>query len=46
MAFLISQAIGIAIGVSLKVLVPMPWLDDPIRSLWRKARDGVKSLFS
>lgn len=46
LAFLISQATGIAVGVALKTLVPMPWLDDPIRAVWRAAKNGVKSLFS
>jgi hypothetical protein len=26
--------LGVAIGLVLKVLVPMPWLDDPVRKGW------------
>ncbi len=30
-------------GVILKNLVPMPWLDDPVRNAWRWVRDKVSS---
>lgn len=33
--FLLTQLSGIAIGIVLKILVPMPFLDDPVRAGWR-----------
>jgi hypothetical protein len=34
MTFLIANLTGIAAGIVLKTLVPMPFMDDPIRKAW------------
>jgi hypothetical protein len=34
MEFIIANIVGIAAGVALKILVPMPFLDDPMRKAW------------
>jgi len=33
-AFIIANALGIAAGVVLKTLVPMPFIDQPVRNAW------------
>lgn len=33
-AFLFANALGIATGIVLKILVPMPFLDDPVRNAY------------
>ncbi len=35
----------IAVGIVIKVLIPMPFLDDPIRAGWGWLRDKVRGLF-
>ena len=34
MTFLAANLLGIAVGIVLKILVPMPFLDDPVRKGW------------
>jgi hypothetical protein len=38
----LSAGWWIAVGIVLKILVPMPFLDDPVRSAWRWAKNKVK----
>lgn len=44
-SWIIANVLGIATGVVLKTLVPMPWIDDPIRRAWRGAKNMVKGWF-
>jgi hypothetical protein len=34
MEFIIANLLGIAVGVALKILVPMPFLDDKVRAAY------------
>lgn len=33
-AWLLTGAWWIIVGIVVKTLVPMPWLDDPVRKAW------------
>ncbi len=34
LVFVIANALGIVTGIVLKILVPLPFLDDPVRRGW------------
>ncbi len=34
MDFVAANLLGIAAGIVIKILVPMPFLDDPVRQAW------------
>lgn len=41
MTWIIANLLGIATGIVIKILVPLPFLDDPVRSVYRWVKRKV-----
>lgn len=44
LGFVMHAGWWVVVGVVLKILVPMPWLDDPVRAAYRWVKNRVTSI--